>query len=556
MNTLDKSRVLVIGLDGGTLDLIGPWGRQGHLPAFAHLINKGASGPLRSTIPTISPAAWTSFMTGKNPGKHGVFDFIRRRPDSYQLEYVQTDLSSMGTMFRWLSQQGRRVGVIGVPMTYPPEPINGFMVAGSWAPENECCAYPSELAQFLWEQGYTINNAMAYTPDTARAFAQYVEEVTEVRASVALELLRREPWDLFMAAFRDVDTLQAFYWHDMDPAHPFHTPERAERFGDVILDHHRQLDRFVSQMLDEVGDDATVVVMSDHGGGPLYHEIFINNWLLEKRLLALKRRSDVGDLYRKTLRRLGINRSTVIKLLGWPLANRLKRIFPSWVEHMVPWPHTGLIDQIDWSRTKAYSFGSIGQIYINVRGREPQGIVEPGQEYEEVVAHIVEELGKLADPETGTPISPRVFRREEIYWGPYADKGPDLNVVFGNMSCISHITLDAVQDRVLAPPADYETGTHRMDGMVVMRGPHVQRGAVPQSAQIIDLAPTILYLMGEPIPTDMDGRVLTEMLIPDFVSAHPIRWADRDVPGISISGWTLEEEARMVQHLKGLGYLG
>lgn len=555
-----KGKILIIGLDSATLDLIRPWAEAGQLPHLARLIQEGVSGALRSTIPTISPAAWTSFMTGRNPGKHGVYDFIQRRPNSYHLQYVQPDLRRLGTIFGRLSQLGRRVAVIGVPMTYPPEPVNGLMIAGPWAPENETCVYPSDVFPLLQQRGYEINNSQAYSPETAEAFAAYLEKTTDTRASVALDLLRRESWDLFMLVFRDVDTVMSFYWHDMDRTHPLHSPERGARLGNVILDHHRQLDRYIGNMIAEIDSGTSVLVLSDHGGGPLYAEISINRWLLDQGLLALKQAHGFGDWYRTTFRRLGITRSGIISHLGWPLVNRFKRLLPGWAEQLVPWPHAGLIDQVDWSRTKAYSYGSIGQIHINLKGREPHGIVEPGAEYEELVNHIVDQLEHLVDERTGRKVKVQVCRREEIYHGPFAELGPDLNIIFDDMSCVTHITLDAVRDQMFGPPADHETGFHRLNGMFILWGPHILQGVVSPAADIIDIAPTLLYMLGEAVPQDMDGRVLTEVFNPDRLTVLPIqRDAIEDSASLhqpEVPGWSQEDEAKLLQHLRDLGYLG
>jgi predicted AlkP superfamily phosphohydrolase/phosphomutase len=327
----------------------------------------------------------------------------------------------------------------------------------------------------------------------------------------------------------------------------------------VILDHYRQLDRYIGQMLDVIDKDTSVMVVSDHGAGPLYAEISINKWLQELELLVLKERPDWQDRYRQALRKVGVTRAGVIARIGWPLANRLKRILPEWTEKLLPWPHAQLIEQVDWSKTKAYSFGSIGQIHINLRGREPQGIVEPGTEYETLVDDIVKRLDELVNPRTGRQIKVDVFRREALYHGPYADQGPDLNLILDNMSCITHITLDAVRKDIIGPPADYETGTHRLNGMFTLWGPAIRRGEILQSASIIDVAPTALYLMGEGVPQDVDGRVLTGAFQPEFLAVHPVQGVEATSETTSVPdtpSWTPEEEEKLLQHLKDLGYLG
>jgi predicted AlkP superfamily phosphohydrolase/phosphomutase len=558
-NNPHHGRLLVIGLDAGTLDLVRPWAEAGLLPNLECLIKEGVSGTLQSTIPTISPAAWISMITGKNPGRHGIYDFVQRRPGSYHLHYVQPDLPRLGTVFGRLSQYGRRVGVMGVPVTYPPEPVNGFMISGPWAPDNERCVYPTGMFPFLKERGYEINNSVAYSPETAGEFVKYLDRITDVRASVALELLRREPWDFFMVVFRDTDTVASFFWHDMDPTHPLHDPERAATFGNVILDHYRQLDRIIGLMVEAIDEETSVLVVSDHGSGPLYAEISLNKWLLDLGLLQFKAHTSLRDRYHDTMRQLGLTRSGIIARLGWPFVHRIKRALPDWFEQLIPWPHAQLIEQVDWSRTTAYSFGSIGQIYVNLRGREPEGIVEPGEEYEGLIETIISELGRLVDPRTGRKVKTDVYRREDLYQGPFAELGPDLNVIFDDLTCTTHITLDAVRDELVGPPADWETGFHSLNGMYIAWGPHIREGVIGETAQMVDIAPTMFYLMGELVPHDVDGRVLTELLETDFVDAHPVREDTVVIGETEVSrhpDWTPEEEEKILNHLKDLGYIG
>jgi len=147
------NKLLVIGLDGASLELVSRWASEGLLPSFGRLLKNGSSGTLRSTIPALTPTAWTSLFTGKNPGKHGAYEFLRRRRDSYELDYVRNDLPRLGTIFRLFSDAGKRVAAINVPFTYPPEPINGIMIAGLGAPDNDRFVYPLDLVPYLKASG-------------------------------------------------------------------------------------------------------------------------------------------------------------------------------------------------------------------------------------------------------------------------------------------------------------------------------------------------------------------------------------------------------------------
>lgn len=548
------NRVIVIGLDCATFDLIKPWAQQGHLPNLARLMAQGSHGVLRSTIPTISPAAWTSFMTGKNPGKHGIFDFFQRKSDSYDTFIVRNNLPAQGTLFRHLSEAGYRVGVANVPMTYPPEPVNGFMISGLGAPDNFAYTYPPELVNRLKEQQYTINNP-PFSAETAGEFFDVLVHNTNLRANAILELLRQEAWDFFMVVFRDIDTILAFYWHYMDPTHPLHNPDEGAKYGHAILEYHKQVDTIIGQMLEAFGEGITLV-MSDHGGGPLHKEVHLNRWLAQEGFLGFRERKDFKSALLASLRSVGITRDSITKAIGWPAVDWLKSRLPLTARTWIPWESPNLVEMIDWSKTQAYSFGHIGQIFINLRGREPQGIVSPGEEYHQVVSKIVERLKQLQDPETGEFVVTAIYLRDEIYSGVFTDRSPDINVVFCDMRYLTHIGTEFSHEAIFGPPVHNETGTHRLDGMLIVHGDPIRQGLeLGQPANIIDLAPTIYYLMGVSIPEDTDGRILNAVLKSDFLATHQVTHTESISQEEKLEAWSGEDEGEVVQRLRDLGYL-
>jgi predicted AlkP superfamily phosphohydrolase/phosphomutase len=547
-------RVMVIGLDCGTFDLIKPWAAAGHLPNLARLLESGSHGILESTIPTISPAAWTSFMTGKNPGKHGVYDFFQRKEDSYDVFIVRNNLTALGTIFHRLSKAGYRVGVFNVPMTYPPEPVNGFMVSGLGAPDNHQYTYPPELVNKLKAQNYTINNP-AFQPESAEEFLDKLIENTEIRAQAMLELLRQEPWDFFMVVFRDIDTIEAFYWHYMDPAHPLHDPNTSDRLRNAILEYHKQIDAIIGEMLNAFGE-GVVFVMSDHGGGPLHKEVYVNNWLAQEGFLTFRHRKSLKSSLLSLLRMVGLTKETITSAIGWPAVDWLKSRLPLQARTWVPWENPNLTEMVDWSRTQAYSFGHIGQIFINLQGREPQGIVAPGADYERVVAEIVQRLQGLVDPETGEHVVTATHLRDELYHGLYTNQGPDINVIFQDMRYLVHVGTEFAHSGIFGPPVHHETGTHRLDGMVIAQGRPIRTGQKnSRPSQIVDLAPTIYYLMGLPIPSDVDGEIMRELLTDSFLTDNEITQIDAVTHEAAPTPWTDGEEAQVAKHLRDLGYL-
>jgi len=545
---------MVIGLDCGTFDLIKPWVVDGYLPNLARLLQEGSHGILKSTIPTISPAAWTSFMTGKNPGKHGVYDFFQRKKDSYDVFIVRNNLPALGTIFRHLSEAGYRVGAFNVPMTYPPEPVNGFMVSGLGAPDNHRYTYPPELVEQLKAQNYTINNP-PFKPETAEEFYDQLVANTKIRARAMLQLLRQESWDFFMAVFRDIDTIEAFYWHYMDSTHPLHDPAASNKLKNAILNYHIQIDGIIGEMLDAFGE-GIVFVISDHGGGPLHKEVHVNNWLAQQGFLTFKQQKELKGTFLQSLRRIGVTREFITATIGWSAVDWLKSRLPLSIRTWVPWENPNLVEMVSWPHTKAYSFGHIGQIFINLKGREPQGVVAPGAEYEQVVADIVARLKQLKDPETGEPAVTDIYLRDDLYHGPFTEFAPDINVIFQNMRYLVHIGAEFAHTGIFGPPVNFETGTHRIDGMMIVHGKPIRTNQEnKQPYELVDLAPTIYYLMGLPIPVDVDGNVIKEMLEDDFLSTNKITETDPIQKEENLLPWQDDDEQEVAQRLRDLGYL-
>jgi predicted AlkP superfamily phosphohydrolase/phosphomutase len=551
-----KKRVLVIGLDGATLDLVEPWIAEGKLPQLARIAQEGACGLLRSTIPPISPPAWTTFMTGQNPGKHGIYDFIARAPGSYQLQSARRDLSQLRTVYGLLSQAGKQVGVVNVPLTYPPEKVNGFMVSGLKAPWRGHWAYPPELQERLESQGYWIDLRVPYwRGENESAYLQEMLDVAEMRTRATLALMDEIDWDFFMVVFRGTDDVQML-WHLHDPQHPLHDAKLAAEIGDGVEQVYRALDDCVGRLLDKVGPRTDILVMSDHGGGPVYKNVYLNNWLHEHGWLTFKRQAPVSSGLKGLMRRVGLTRDAGWKFLSPANLVRIKRLFPFLVR-WVPDSVTTMAEAIDWEHTQAYSFGYLGQIYVNLQGREPQGIVAPGEARARLVEQIQAALYQWKDPQDGQPVVDAAHRKEELYHGPYTEHAPDLCLTMRDYGYITITGQEFTTQATLGPPS--HTGTHRLEGLLMAWGEDFCPGAQVENACLADLTPTILYLLDVPLPADLDGRVLADVLRPALLDERPVRYDERaeTQPSEFMSDeWTAEDEERMVEHLRDLGYLG
>lgn len=551
-----KKRVLVIGLDGATLDLVKPWAVEGKLPNLARIMREGINGPLRSVIPTISPPAWTTFMTGQNPGKHGIYDFIARAPDSYKLQSSRRDLSQLRTVFGLLSQAGKRVGVVNVPLTYPPEKVNGFMVSGLKAPWRGRWTYPPELQSRLQNQGYWIDLRVPYhRGKNEAAYIQDMLDTAEMRVQTALGLLDEIDWDFFMVVFRGTDDT-LMLWHLHDPSHPLYDSDLAHKVGDGIEQVYRALDNCIGRLLDKAGSDIDAIIMSDHGGGPVYKDVYLNNWLHEHGWLEFKQQQPSASSFRGILRQLGVTRELGGKFLSPENQARVKKMFP-FLLRWVPQPAKTLVEMVDWDRTHAYSFGYIGQIYVNLQGREPQGIVTPDEEYDRLIEQIKTELQEWRDPDDGQLVVDAVYHKDELYSGPNMTHAPDLCLIMRDLSYITNTGQEFTTQSTLGPPI--HTGTHRLDGLLMALGDDFSPGAPVNDASLADIAPTVLYLLDESIPADLDGRVLTEILDPTLLDRRPVRYSkETEVQPSEFmpDEWSAQDEEQMIEHLKSLGYLG
>ena len=552
-------KVLVIGLDGVTFDLLGPWIDAGELPNLQRLMRQGAWGKLRSTLPPISSSSWSSFATGVNPGKHGLVDFVFPGADSYKVSMVNATSRQTRALWNWLNKAGKKVGLLGIPTTYPPEPVDGFMISGFLSPGPDSdWAYPPELKEEILAELGEFQLAPNERYRSSRHLERFLEDLTasvENRTQAALYLMRNKPWDLFTVVYWDTDMVQHETWRLLDPTHPRHDPDEAAAHREQILDFHRKVDADVGRLLAEVDSETLVVVMSDHGFGPVHSFFLTNNWLAERGYLAFKQ----GALTRakRALFHLGftpLQMFRIAKALGLgslrkkvrfqQKAGLLNRLFLSF-------------DDVDWSRTKAFSIGSFGQVYINLAGVRPQGIVQPGQEYEELKETIADQATALRDPRTGEPLVDRVYRRDEVYSGPYLARTPDLIVQPRGWEYMAFGHADFGSNQLVEPITGL-SGHHRLDGVVILAGDGVKAGTALEDAGIVDLTPTILHAMGLPVPQELDGRVLKEAFQDSSPAARPVVYSQDNIykDGDSAPGFSDTEMEEIQEKLRGWGYAG
>ncbi len=545
-----RHRVLILGLDGATFDIIKPLVAQGKLPHLARLMREGTHGVLASPFPPITPTAWTSFMTGGTPGRHGIFDFEQAAWGSYDFRPVPANQHGHKTLWRIAGEQGRTAVVIDVPFTYPPEPIRGYMITGYGTPVAGAPSFthPPDLEQELAAACGECRPAIPESlPNLTPDFFREWDRLLDNRDCINDYLLREVDWDLYMIVFGVTDNVQHVLWNYLEPLHPdYHSKEGAD-FRARLFHYYERVDASIGRMLAHVDEGTHIVVMSDHGFGSVRPGLFLPGLLMEWGMLKFRQSALAGvgeramrfvlNLYRRSPRlRAMLNRMRTENKERLRSAMTKANLLPS-------------MDQVDWSQTKVFATRFGVNLFVNRVGRFPHGIVRPGAEYEALLQELEERLLGLRDEALGTPVVKAVHRREALYRGEHTELGPDLVVEWANL-------YDPAQDGRDGVRVPGVVGNHVPEGVYILHGPGVRPGAT-LDAQITDIAPTVLYLMGLPVPSDMDGRVLLEALEPAYTQDHPVVAGEPAVVAGPVEGYSYsaEEQAQIEEQLRGLGYI-
>jgi predicted AlkP superfamily phosphohydrolase/phosphomutase len=538
-------KLLIIGIDGATFDLILPWIEGGHLPNLEELVRSGVYSDLASTLPPVTSPAWPTFMTGCNPGKHGVFDFIQSTGAAFQL--VNATKIKQPTLWQRLSDAGYQVGVLNVPVTYPPQPLNGFMISGILSPKSGRISYPEDLIarHRLGLGDYRVAPNVQYKQGNERAFIEDVTDLIRSQGDWALRLMEQEPWDVLMVHFIALDIMMHALWRFMDRKHPRYEPTP---FENAIRNGYELVDDYIGRLLGQLPEECVVMVMSDHGFGPLKSIVNLNNFLMEKGLLKLRR--DPLTSAKAAAFRRGLSPAIVYRWVERAgLQNMATRVSKNTRNKVMA--KFLSFDSVDWSRTVAYSMGHVGQIYLNVAGREPEGIVTEG-DYQQKRNDVIEALSDLRDLD-GKPLVSRIVNGEDTYHGPYAKFGPDLHLVLDDYNVIA-FPLFATDGKVVTRQIRGDSGCHRREGIFVIHGPEIASEGRISPSNITDLTPTILHLLGERVPRSMDGKVLHEV----FRSPRDVSYVDDELDENDlVDDVTLSEDeaAQVEERLRSLGYL-
>ena len=402
-----ESRVFVLGLDGVSYSFAAHAAQSGLMPNLAKLLSEGDLARMNSVIPTVSTVAWANYATGMNPGKHGVFGYVDREPNPFNA-YIPTsrDLKAP-TIWEMLGRAGKRVGVMNVPLTYPPRPVNGFMVSCFLSPELAKATYPVDLAPRLMEMDYRIDPDLGLARSDLGEFMNDVNETMSRRFSVAFSLMQSEPWEFFQLHEMCTDRVNHFLWGAWE--------DRDENLAGEFESFYRRLDSYLGELKQHLPPGCRLVMLSDHGTTRAKANVYVNHWLEKNGYLLFPRGK-----------------------------KELRNLHPD---------------------SRAYSLAP-GRVFINLEGREERGRVPRGAPYEDLRAELIHRLSGLKHPDNGEPLVRRVFKREELYAGAQLGKAADL-VIDPMPGYELKPNLDSAN--LLAPPE--LSGTHVFeDAFVYIQG--------------------------------------------------------------------------------------
>lgn len=505
-----SKRVLLIGIDGATFNIIQPLIAKGRLPFFKKLTTEGSYGVLNSDLPLNSAANWTSLFTGKNPGKHNIYDYLEFDNSSYQPRLITNQ--SLQSEFIWniASSQGLQTIVLNAPVASKPDPVNGIIVSGLLTRSDQQFAYPEAISNELKAHNYLIDSGFAKHLQPPQYFARMMKTL-ETQEQAFQMLIENHPWNLAILTLNALGKAQHDFWQEQE----------------LIESLYVQIDAFLQKLYQRFGENTYFVIVSHHGFKSVTKKFFVNEWLwelglLEKNITVKKSRlTDIYDIMfdnsdekenplTNFLAKTGITKDNIRSVFPLAVAELLKRAVPWSIKKYFPMEYL----DIEWSKTQAYFVSTQVQgININLAGREPQGIVQPGEEYENLRDKIISELYRLKDPYTLEHVIDEIYRKENLFRGDYLDNAPDIifvphdyNYFLDPNKRTSRLFIGSANDNY-DPVYSY----HDPRGIFFISGPEIKTGHKMEQVDIYDIAPTILHLLDQPIPDDLDGEVLSQI---------------------------------------------
>ncbi len=539
-----RRKLAILGIDGADFRNYKRWMNQGLTPNLTKLARAGRMGILESTYPPVTAPAWISLVTGESPGRHGIVGFFEPSTGEYTRRVANSGSTSAPRLWDIASEQGIRNLVVNVPMTYPIRPLRGILVSGLLTPEGAGFTYPPDYQTELrlLQPDYVIDAAWQDYKHRGLDLVRDLKSITRAQKELCEKLLSSKPWEFFMVVFTGTDRIQhCLYEHvlrlDDDAAC------RADVLTAAVRDFFVSLDAWIGDLLEAAGPDVNFVVVSDHGFGPVERAVYFNKWLADEGLLSIGSRSpDSLVRWKRVMNAVGIRRST-LSAVGRAVG--LSKVVDAHVQRLNPF-----VGGIDWESTRVYYYPTNG-FFVNLKGRETFGIVEPGEEYEALRSDLIRRLESLKSPVDGERLIPVVKRREELFRGPRLGQLPDVFIEFLDRP------FDAFMPDYAVPGVfeknEWGNGTHRRDGLFIASGPDFASGPEVEGMEIFDVAPNVLHAMGFPIPENMDGRFRPDLF--SDASGGGARFVPFEGGAPGRYGITPEEEKDLEEKLRGLGYL-
>jgi len=534
---MGEVKVIVIALDGASFDVFSSLAEEGTLTNIRRLMKEGCFGVLRSTIPPISPAAFSSLITGKNPGKHGVFSFGHFK-DGFFTPYTSTCIKGEA-LWDILSTIDKKSILLNVPLTFPPYEINGIMISGFPAQRLfETTSYPSDLISFLRSKIGDYHVDIQYLKSDyegihEKKFLDEAYYVTQKRVEAMQFLMENYDWDFFMMVETSLDRIQHLLFGYFDKESPYYDEEKRE----VLIKYYKKIDSILGKIVSLIDENAILIVVSDHGFEPLYKYVGINNLLVQ------------GGFTKNVWKFQTSASKWMVKILKF-LEGKGIKTYKFLSSNMILKVKNEISLRYDFASSKAYSASGLS-IFINKHFKD--------KTYESIKRRLTEFLYSVIDEENGERIVEKIYNKDEIYWGNHLNDAPDLTIVLKKgyepkafRNCIIE-NLSQVNRKV-------KRGTHAgfsaQRGLFIISGRGVKKGSLTE-VNIVDIAPTIMYILGAPIPSDTDGRVLREIFEPDSKFAkEPITYEEVTVKK---KEETLQlskgREAIIEERLRKLGYI-
>lgn len=548
---INKQKVLLIGLDGGTYKIIDLFIKEGLLPNLKQMMETGSYGILESTIPPITAPAWASFMTGKNPGKHGIIQFydvtgfndLTKKPSlslyDADINIVNYSTIKQATIFDVFKRSEKEVISINIPMTYPTPETNGHVIS-CWLtpPDVENYTFPKSLKneipgyridQHFGEKMFALPSTKSSSMDSEFMFRD-LTDVLKKRKETALKLLLNKPWDLFMICFTETDRIQHYFWRVLDEEYYDYTSEiekEKESFRAFFVD----IDNAIGELVNASGKNTSKMIISDHGfTSPAKYRFHINKWLQDLGLLSVVNNNQ--DKKKENQR-----------------MNLIKHLFPFFFRKKIENNETEGSKNVDWISSKAWGLNlnrNWGGIYIMSNHRDNK-----------LLGKIRKSLLDVEDILYKRKIVENVYTREELYSGPYTDIFSDLVFkLYDDYEAGIEGQIDISENSIISHVRPYPNGrgNHDREGIYILTDGVFKQMGLSGQYSIQDIFPTILYLLNLPIPEDIDGRVALDLIDKKYKSLYPVKW-EQPLSVMRDKTDAEQDKEAIKDRLRNLGYL-